>query len=108
MSHQGLVTDEIGKVVWQRRASFLPNAIRTLYQKVQWAVNWSEVTFNLGVVLTKEEEGGYTAYSPEMKGARTQGEDEDETLSNMAEVISLMLCSLRKYAPFVMWYQSSR
>lgn len=108
MSFQELDMDEVGQITFQRRPSFLPNGVPVLTQKVLRSVNGAKVTDNLTVVLTKEPEGGYTAFSPDMKGARAQGENEEETLSNMAEVLSMMRESRQQYAPFVMCYQFSQ
>lgn len=41
------------------------------------------------IVLEKQEEGGYTAYVPELPGCISQGETEKETLENISEAISL-------------------
>jgi predicted RNase H-like HicB family nuclease len=59
------------------------------------------------VILKREEEGGFSAYSPDVKGARTQGETEDETLDNMKEAIKLVNEARNDFSPFEMRYEVS-
>ncbi len=59
------------------------------------------------VVLKREEEGGFSAFSPDVKGARTQGESEDETLDNMKEAIKMVKETRNDYTPFEMRYEIS-
>ena len=46
---------------------------------------------NFHIVLEKQEEGGYTAYVPELPGCISQGETEKEALKNIKEAIELYL-----------------
>ena len=41
------------------------------------------------IVLERQEEGGYTAYVPELPGCISQGDTEKETIENISEAISL-------------------
>ncbi|MEW5996011.1 MAG: type II toxin-antitoxin system HicB family antitoxin [Candidatus Micrarchaeota archaeon] len=50
---------------------------------------------NFHIVLEKQEEGGYTAYVPELPGCISQGDTEKETLKNIREAIALYLEELR-------------
>jgi len=43
----------------------------------------------LHVVLEKQEEGGYTAYVPELPGCVSQGETKAEALKNIKEAKEL-------------------
>lgn len=43
------------------------------------------------VILEKEEEGGYSAQCLELPGAISQGETQEEALSNIKEAIELVL-----------------
>ena len=43
------------------------------------------------VILEKEEEGGYSAQCLELPGAISQGENQEEALSNIKEAIELVL-----------------
>ena len=43
------------------------------------------------VILEKQEEGGYTAYVPALKGCISQGETKEEALKNIKEAIELYL-----------------
>ena len=48
-----------------------------------------EQTFT--IILRKEEEGGYSVGSVELPGAISQGETEEETLTNTKDAITLVL-----------------
>jgi predicted RNase H-like HicB family nuclease len=50
------------------------------------------------ILLTKQEEGGYTAQCLEVPGAISQGETKVETLKNIKEALSLVLEALREEA----------
>jgi predicted RNase H-like HicB family nuclease len=45
----------------------------------------------LNVVLEPSEEGGYTVYVPSLPGCISEGDNMDETLSNIQEAIELYL-----------------
>ena len=45
----------------------------------------------LYIVLEKEEEGGYSAHCPALKGCHSQGTTREEALINIREAIELYL-----------------
>ena len=45
----------------------------------------------LKVILEPSEEGGYTVYVPSLPGCISEGDSEDEALSNIKEAIELYL-----------------
>jgi len=49
------------------------------------------------VILEREEDGGYHASCPVLKGCHTQGDTLDETLSNVKEAIEVYLESLQAH-----------
>ncbi len=50
--------------------------------------------YNYTVLLEKEQDGGYHAFCPILKGCHSQGETVEETIENMTEAIELYLESL--------------
>ena len=48
----------------------------------------------LHILLEKQDEGGYTAYVPELPGCISQGETRKEAVKNIKEAISLYLDEL--------------
>ncbi|MEE3715747.1 type II toxin-antitoxin system HicB family antitoxin [Tumidithrix elongata RA019] len=51
-------------------------------------------TYNYTVLLEKEEDGGYHAFCPVLKGCHSQGDTVEEAIANMTEAIELYLESL--------------
>ena len=49
------------------------------------------------VILEQEDEGGYHAFVPTLKGCHSQGETVDEAIANIREAISGYLESLKEY-----------
>ncbi len=45
----------------------------------------------LTIILEPQEEGGYTAYVPSLKGCISEGETKKEALKNIKEAIQLYL-----------------
>ena len=45
----------------------------------------------LTVVLEEQEEGGYTAYVPSLKGCISEGDSKEEAIMNIKEAIELYL-----------------
>jgi len=45
----------------------------------------------LTVVLEGQEEGGYTAYVPSLKGCISEGDSKEEAIKNIKEAIELYL-----------------
>ncbi len=60
------------------------------------------------VVISPEEGGGFSAFSPDLVGARTQGETEDEVIHNMAEAVELVLEARGTVVPFVLRLPDSK
>ena len=50
--------------------------------------------YDYTVILEKEEEGGYHAFCPMLKGCHSEGDTFEETIENMTEAIELYLESL--------------
>jgi predicted RNase H-like HicB family nuclease len=46
------------------------------------------------VILEPEEDGGFHAFVPALKGCHTQGDNEEEALANAQEAISIYIESL--------------
>ena len=46
------------------------------------------------VILEREEDGGYHAFTPALKGCHSQGESVDDAITNIREAISAYLESL--------------
>lgn len=49
------------------------------------------------VILEREDEGGYHAFVPALKGCHSQGETVDEAIENIREAISGYLESLKEH-----------
>ena len=49
------------------------------------------VIMELTVILEAQEEGGFTAYVPSLKGCISEGETKEEALKNIKEAIELYL-----------------
>ena len=49
------------------------------------------------VILEREEEGGYHAFCPTLKGCHSQGDTLEEALVNVREAIGAYLESLQKH-----------
>lgn len=47
------------------------------------------------VILEHEEDGGYHAFAPALKGCHSQGDTLDEAVSNITEAIGLYIDSLK-------------
>lgn len=50
--------------------------------------------YNYTVLLEKEEDGGYHAFCPMLKGCHSQGDSVEEAIENITEAIELYLESL--------------
>jgi len=50
--------------------------------------------YNYTVLLEKEQEGGYHAFCPKLKGCHSQGDTFEETIENITEAIELYIESL--------------
>lgn len=49
------------------------------------------------VILEREEDGGFHAFVPALRGCHTQGDNEAEALANAEEAIALYLESLKAH-----------
>ena len=49
------------------------------------------------VILEREDEGGYHAFAPALKGCHSQGETLEEAVGNITEAIGLYLESLKAH-----------
>jgi predicted RNase H-like HicB family nuclease len=54
-------------------------------------------SFRYTVLLEREEDGGYHAFCPALKGCHTQGDTLDEAVANVREAITVYLESLRAH-----------
>lgn len=54
-----------------------------------------ELTYT--IILEKEEDGGYHAFCPVLKGCHSQGDTYEETLVNIQDAIKLYLESLEAH-----------
>ncbi|MBI4233784.1 MAG: type II toxin-antitoxin system HicB family antitoxin [Chloroflexi bacterium] len=53
--------------------------------------------YHFTVILEREEEGGYHALCPALKGCHSQGETMEEALANIKEAIEAYLESLQAH-----------
>jgi predicted RNase H-like HicB family nuclease len=53
------------------------------------------------VILEHEDDGGYHAFCPTLKGCHTQGDTLEEALANIREAIEAYVESLRKHGEAV-------
>jgi predicted RNase H-like HicB family nuclease len=56
--------------------------------------NHSKQIYNYTVLLEKEQDGGYHAFCPILKGCHSQGDTFEEAIDNITEAIELYLESL--------------
>ena len=56
--------------------------------------NKSKQIYNYTVLLEKEQDGGYHAFCPVLKGCHSQGDSFEETIENITEAIELYIESL--------------
>lgn len=54
----------------------------------------SKTTYSYTVIIEREEDGGYHAFCPVLKGCHSQGDTFEETLENITEAIELYVESL--------------
>lgn len=52
------------------------------------------MVYRYTVILEPEEDGGFHAFVPALKGCHTQGDNEEEALANAQEAISIYIESL--------------
>ena len=56
--------------------------------------NINKQAYNYTVLLEKEEDGGYHAFCPGLKGCHSQGDTFEETIENITEAIEIYIESL--------------
>lgn len=56
--------------------------------------NKSKQLYNYTVLLEREQDGGYHAFCPILKGCHSQGDTFEETIENITEAIELYIESL--------------
>ena len=56
--------------------------------------NTSKKLYNYTVILEKEQDGGYHAFCPILKGCHSQGDTFEEAIQNITEAIELYIESL--------------
>ena len=54
-----------------------------------------ELTYT--IILEREEDGGYHAFCPALKGCHSQGDSYEEALENIKDVIKLYIESLKAH-----------
>ncbi|MGL5836763.1 MAG: type II toxin-antitoxin system HicB family antitoxin [Waterburya sp.] len=57
--------------------------------------NSKKQVYNYTVLLEKEQEGGYHAFCPILKGCHSQGDTVEEAIENITEAIELYIESLK-------------
>lgn len=90
-----------------REVSGKDNAL-VIQQRARHGYSLAVVPRNISVVVVKEPEGGFSAYSPDVKGARTQGETEEELERNMVEAVELVLEARGEQHPFNLILSASK
>jgi predicted RNase H-like HicB family nuclease len=56
--------------------------------------NNDKKVYNYTVILEREEDGGYHAFCPLLKGCHSQGDTFEEAIANITEAVELYLESL--------------
>jgi predicted RNase H-like HicB family nuclease len=56
--------------------------------------NINKQAYNYTVLLEKEEDGGYHAFCPVLRGCHSQGDTFEETIENITEAIEIYIESL--------------
>ncbi len=54
--------------------------------------------YNYTVIMEREEDGGYHAFCPALRGCHSQGDTYEETIRNIQEAIALYIASLKAHA----------
>jgi len=53
--------------------------------------------YNYTIILEREEDGGYHAFCPALRGCHTQGDTFDEAMENIKDAIKLYIESLKAH-----------
>lgn len=56
---------------------------------IYWQINY--IFMKITIILEEQEEGGYTAYVPSLKGCISEGNTKEEAIKNIKEAIELYL-----------------
>lgn len=56
------------------------------------------VEYHYTVIIEREEQGGYHAFCPALRGCHAQGETYEETIRNIEEAIKAYLESLKAHS----------
>lgn len=51
--------------------------------------------YNYTVIMEREEDGGYHAFCPALRGCHSQGDTYEETVRNITEAVQLYIESLK-------------
>jgi predicted RNase H-like HicB family nuclease len=54
--------------------------------------------YNYTVIIEREEDGGYHAFCPALRGCHSQGDTYEETIQNIQEAITLYIESLKAHS----------
>lgn len=54
--------------------------------------------YNYTVIIEREEDGGYHAFCPALRGCHSRGDTYEETIRNIREAITLYIESLKAHA----------
>ena len=54
--------------------------------------------YNYTVIIEREEDGGYHAFCPALRGCHSQGDSYEETIQNIQEAITLYIESLKAHS----------
>jgi predicted RNase H-like HicB family nuclease len=53
-----------------------------------------QISYNYTVLLEKEQDGGYHAFCPVLRGCHSQGDTVEESIENITEAIEIYIESL--------------
>jgi len=54
--------------------------------------------YNYTVIIEREEDGGYHAFCPALRGCHSQGDSYEETVQNISEAVQLYIESLKTHS----------
>ena len=56
------------------------------------------VEYNYTVIIEREEDGGFHAFCPALRGCHSQGDTYEETIQNITEAVRLYIESLKMHS----------
>ena len=65
-----------------------------MVRNLRYMNNNNKKVYNYTVILEREEDGGYHAFCPLLKGCHSQGDTFEEAIANITEAVELYLESL--------------